>query len=89
MNRYVILIFALCGLAGKFHVYKTYCQFCNFIMFLDARSTGRIVGGQTAQEGQFPYQVSLRANGNHFCGGSIVNEYWIVTAAHCLYGYIL
>lgn len=45
----------------------------------------RIVGGQTAYEGQAPYQASLRnASINfHFCGGSIVNTRWIVSAAHC------
>lgn len=51
----------------------------------DAGWSGRIVGGQTATEGQVPYQASLRnASINfHFCGGSIVNTRWIVSAAHC------
>ncbi|XP_051170628.1 uncharacterized protein LOC127287634 [Leptopilina boulardi] len=45
---------------------------------------GRIVGGSPAPEGGFPYQVSLQRNGKHFCGGSIINSQWILTAAHCL-----
>lgn len=46
----------------------------------------RIVGGQTAEPNQFPYQVSLRgkAANNHFCGGSIIRVNWILSAAHCL-----
>lgn len=47
---------------------------------------GRIVGGETARPGQFPYQVSLRrvATGNHFCGGSIIRSNWILSVTHCL-----
>lgn len=46
--------------------------------------SGRIVGGSTADVGQFPYQASLRtlANG-HFCGGFIINARWVGSAAHC------
>ncbi|XP_065084030.1 chymotrypsin-2-like [Ochlerotatus camptorhynchus] len=45
---------------------------------------GRIVGGQNANPGQFPHQVSLRSSANaHFCGGSIVNTRYVLSAAHC------
>ncbi|XP_024891146.1 chymotrypsin-1-like, partial [Temnothorax curvispinosus] len=43
-----------------------------------------IVGGSDAPPGKFPYQISLRKNGRHFCGGSIINKYTILTAAHCI-----
>ncbi|NP_001011209.1 trypsin 10 precursor [Xenopus tropicalis] len=39
----------------------------------------KIVGGYHCS---VPYQVSLNA-GYHFCGGSLINEHWVVSAAHC------
>ncbi|XP_058514595.1 coagulation factor IX isoform X2 [Ochotona princeps] len=44
----------------------------------------RVVGGENAKPGQFPWQVLLNGKIEAFCGGSIVNEKWIVTAAHCV-----
>ncbi|KAK4873159.1 hypothetical protein RN001_015188 [Aquatica leii] len=44
----------------------------------------KIVGGITASKGQFPYQISLRYNGEHNCGGSILNQNTVLTAAHCV-----
>ncbi|KAG5314502.1 EURM3 protein, partial [Acromyrmex insinuator] len=45
----------------------------------------RIVGGKRASQGEIPYQVSLQnENDMHFCGGVIINKYYVLTAAHCV-----
>lgn len=55
----------------------------------DGDISSAIVGGERATQGQFPYRVSFRNidfGDIHGCGGSILNDRWIVTAAHC-FGY--
>ncbi|KAK4878515.1 hypothetical protein RN001_011021 [Aquatica leii] len=45
----------------------------------------RIVNETNAANGEYPYMVSLRTAGNvHLCGGSILNHYWVLSAAMCL-----
>jgi len=47
---------------------------------------GRIIGGSTAQPGQFPHQVGLsRLNGVFYCSGSILNARFVLTAAQCFH----
>jgi secreted trypsin-like serine protease len=46
-------------------------------------SPTRIVGGQVTWQGEIPWQVSLQYNGRHFCGGSVISDQYILTAAHC------
>lgn len=49
---------------------------------------GRIVGGQNTDISKFPWQVSIQRSGEHFCGGSLISNQHVLTAAHCL-DYIL
>jgi secreted trypsin-like serine protease len=43
----------------------------------------RIVGGEPTDIKEHPWQVALQFRGTFFCGGSIIAQKWILTAAHC------
>ncbi|XP_077406772.1 transmembrane protease serine 9-like [Vanacampus margaritifer] len=43
----------------------------------------KIVGGEDAQEGSWPWQASVQIFGSHVCGGSLINREWVMSSAHC------
>ncbi|XP_047500210.1 trypsin-1-like [Penaeus chinensis] len=51
--------------------------------------SNRIVGGVANEVNEYPWLVGLSSPGGSdrpFCGGSILNNEWIITAAHCVVG---
>ncbi|KAL9985794.1 hypothetical protein ACROYT_G008239 [Oculina patagonica] len=46
----------------------------------------RVIGGQDAKPGAWPWQIALQRFGRFICGGSLISSTWVVTAAHCVSG---
>lgn len=43
----------------------------------------RVVGGNPATPVSWPWLVSLQYENEHFCGGTLIDESWVLTAGHC------
>jgi len=57
-------------------------HFFPFFTGVKADTEAKITGGSNAAISDFPWQVFLEAE-NFTCGGSIISNQWIITAAHC------
>uniref|UniRef100_T1H2C1 Peptidase S1 domain-containing protein n=1 Tax=Megaselia scalaris TaxID=36166 RepID=T1H2C1_MEGSC len=51
-----------------------------------ASANDRILGGSELDIHKVPYQASLLYQGQHDCGGVIISDHVILTAAHCIEG---
>ncbi|XP_054445159.1 mastin-like [Pteronotus mesoamericanus] len=74
-----LLFLTLLGLGGSVPLFP-----CD-----SGREQGGIVGAHSAPAGRWPWQVSLRRYNEelelwqHICGGSLIHQRWVLTAAHC------
>ncbi|XP_005999188.2 trypsin-like [Latimeria chalumnae] len=78
----IYLILLIC-----FILHIKYFSFIIFLIsLLPAASMSiedKIINGYQCYPHSKPWQVFLTYNGNRWCGGSLINEWWIVSAAHC------
>jgi secreted trypsin-like serine protease len=77
---------------SKMSTFITIFSLCVTLFVVSTHSAhaigSRIIGGEVARAAEFPWQVAIyvdTVDGKFFCGGSLLNREWILTAAHCLY----
>lgn len=56
---------------------------------LMGRPMTRVVGGEKAQRGKYPWMAAiLRDRTDQFCGGALISDRHILTASHCVDKYV-
>ncbi|XP_063800559.1 ovochymase-2-like isoform X2 [Pseudophryne corroboree] len=69
------------------HVYRLFSRCGESPLATDTDNYGllsRIVGGTVAKKLTHPWIVSLKRDAKHFCGGTIISNKYVITAAHCV-----
>ena len=62
---------------------KNFYFYIILVLSLQVFPQADIVGGEDCDISEYPWQAALSACG-YACGASIINEYWVITAAHCV-----
>ncbi|MGK0316553.1 MAG: trypsin [Saprospiraceae bacterium] len=66
----------------------SYLTVITFLFSIQVSNAQQIIGGEPIDISDAPWNVSFEktvdGSVGHYCGGVIINEYWIVTSAHCI-----
>ncbi|KTG05772.1 hypothetical protein cypCar_00015994, partial [Cyprinus carpio] len=74
------------SLSSSFHT----GSLCQLDVCGRAPLNNKIVGGEDATAGAWPWQVSIHLSGSsHNCGGTLITKDWVLSAAHCFQDFVL
>ena len=83
----LILLLVRRGASSSIALVRTCLAFAvvAFLMVGSVQAEDRIIGGNDAEERAYPWMVSIqnKYTGEHICGGTLVDEFLVLTAAHC------
>jgi secreted trypsin-like serine protease len=89
--RFLAAVFVLCGVVALLGFYLRLPAAVSLAAAPPepVAPTPRIVGGEEAPVGAYPWMTALVANNappaaGQFCGGSLIHREWVLTAAHCV-----
>lgn len=77
------ILYVLIGLSASQTYPKGTCGLRPLVTKALEEEQGKIVGGTQAVVGDWPWSCSMLYLGRHQCGGSLITDTWIVSAAHC------
>ena len=76
--------FSKCGVGRNKIKYNEDGEEVEQIERIDGNNPLRVAGGWPADRNEWPWVVMMMNRGRQFCDGSIIDEYHILTAAHCV-----
>ncbi|XP_071052653.1 brachyurin-like [Onthophagus taurus] len=85
MKFLIVLVSALAAVSA----YNAKSKFMTLLDYYNYIDDGRIIDGTPAEVGQFPWQVAVNfivSGSSYFCGGALISNQWVLTAAHCADG---
>ncbi|MEM1322159.1 MAG: trypsin-like serine protease [Bacteroidota bacterium] len=66
------------------------CLLLTIVLIQPLNAQYRVTGGEDVEEGTYPWMAGLAdaSQSNleeaQFCGGTLIDRYWVLTAAHCI-----
>ena len=83
MSTWLALL-GMCSMWWSIQSWPQYTEDCKCGVSADKQPRARIVGGEDATPGEFPWAAALEYLESTYCGAAIVSDRIVLTAAHCL-----